>query len=253
MIAQIRTLIADDEPAARDAMAQLLAEDPEIDLVAASQDGPATLAAIRSHEPHLVFLDVQMPGCDGFAVLRQLQGVLPAVVFVTAHDRHALQAFDAHAVDYLLKPYDDERFHTALARAKQRVRAGRLGEALRPLLEGLAHASSPRPRIMVRKDGRVTVIDARDIDWVEADGDSVRIHVGKMIHVKRDTLTAFEQLLDPVTFVRVHRSTIVNVERIVALEPYFKGEWVLILQDGAKLKLSRQARPRLAAALGRDF
>lgn len=253
MIARIRTLIADDEPAARDSMALLLTADPEIEVVASCPDGPATVAAIRAHAPHLVFLDVQMPGCDGFAVLRQLDGQLPAVVFVTAYDGYALPAFDAHAVDYLLKPYDDERFHTALARAKQRVRAGRLGEELRPLLEVLAQASTPRARIMVRKDGRVTVLDARDIDWVEADGDSVRIHVGKMVHVKRDTMAAFEQLLDPATFVRVHRSTLVNVERITALEPYFKGEWVIILQDGARLKLSRQARPRLAAALGRDF
>ncbi len=265
MTRPIRTLIADDEPAAREAIELLLATDPEIEVVGSAGDGPATVAALQAEHPDLVFLDVQMPGFDGFEALRQVPppGLPAAVVFVTAYDRYALHAFEAHALDYLLKPFDDDRFRQAVDRAKARVREARLGARSRELLSALQALAAPAPerganpgplrRLMIRKDGRVTILPVQDVDWVEADGDNLRIHAGRAVHVLRDTMANLERALDPARFVRVHRSTIVNLERIQALEPYFRGEYVMILRDGTRLKLSRGSRERLVAALGQEF
>jgi len=256
----VRTLVVDDEPAARDAILTLLAGDPEIAVVGACADGPAALAAIRAERPDLLLLDVQMPEMDGFALLRELEDAeLPVVVFVTAHDQYALNAFDVHAVDYLLKPYDDARFRTALARAKQQVRQGRLGgirEQLRRLLEG---ASVPGTgdaylrRLVTRANGRMTVVAVEDVDWIEADGDYARIHAGRDAHALRETMKLLESRLDPSRFVRIHRSIIVNVERIKELQPYFRNEYVAVLRDGTRLKVSRGCRPQLERALGRSL
>jgi two-component system LytT family response regulator len=260
---RIRTLIADDEPAARDAIRSLLADDADIDIVGDCADGRSALETVRASRPDLMFLDVQMPGMDGISVLRALDPAeLPVVVFITAHDRYAVNAFEVHAVDYLLKPFDDRRFHQALAIAKERVRQGRIG-ALRQELIDLLGAPAEAPaaaldggylkRLVIKSGGRVTLLGVADIDWIEADGDYVKVHAGRAWHLLRETMKHIEGQFDPAQFVRIHRSTIVNVERIKELQPYFKGEYVVKLHDGTSLKLSRGFRPHLEKALGRTF
>lgn len=262
---QIRTLIVDDEPAARAAIRTLLAGDPEVLVLGEYADGRSALGAIREHAPDLLFLDVQMPEMDGFTMLAQVDpNQLPVVVFVTAYDQYALRAFDAHALDYLLKPFDDDRFRQAVGRAKQQVRQGKLGalsQQLLALLDGTgppAATSTPHngqylKRLVIKAGGRVTILGVRDIDWIEADGDYVKIHAGKVWHLLRETMKHLETQFDPARFVRIHRSTIVNVERIKELQPYFRGEYVVILHDGTSLKLSRGYKDHLEAALGRGF
>jgi two-component system LytT family response regulator len=265
--AAIRALIVDDEPAARDAIRALLAGDSDIHIVGECADGRSALRTIASTTPELLFLDVQMPEMDGFTMLRQLDPArLPVVVFVTAYDQYALRAFDVHATDYLLKPFDDDRFRDAVSRAKQSVRAGQLGrlsEELRALLDGITPGEPPRgaaaaggpylKRLVIKSGGRVTLLSVRDIDWIEAEGDYVKIHVGKAWHLLRETMKRLEAQFDPSRFVRIHRSTIVNVERIKELQPYFRGEYVVILQDGKSLKLSRGYKEHLESVLGRRF
>ena len=271
----IRALIVDDEPAARDAIRSLLAGDGEIHIVGECADGRSALRAIATTSPDLLFLDVQMPEMDGFTMLRQIDPAhLPVVVFVTAFDQYALRAFDVHATDYLLKPFDDERFREAVSRAKQSVRAGQLGrlsEELRALLDGVTPSAAPTStaggggggggvgggpylkRLVIKSGGRVTLLNVRDIDWIEAEGDYVKIHVGKAWHLLRETMKRLEAQFDPARFVRIHRSTIVNVERIKELQPYFRGEYVVILHDGKSLKLSRGYKEHLESVLGRRF
>ena len=265
--AAIRALIVDDEPAARDAIRSLLAGDADIHIVGECADGRTALRAIASTAPELLFLDVQMPEMDGFTMLRQLDPArLPVVVFVTAFDQYALRAFDVHAADYLLKPFDDDRFRDAVSRAKQNVRAGQLGrlsEELRALLDGVmpgapaSRTAAPGgpylKRLVIKSGGRVTLLNVRDIDWIEAEGDYVKIHVAKAWHLLRETMKRLEAQFDPARFVRIHRSTIVNVERIKELQPYFRGEYVVILHDGKSLKLSRGYKEHLESVLGRKF
>lgn len=257
----IRALIVDDEPAARDTIRGLLARDPEVTVVGECGDGRSALDTIREAAPQLVFLDVQMPEMDGFAMLRQLApSELPVVVFTTAYDQYALQAFEVHAVDYLLKPFDDDRFREALARAKERVRQGRveaLSGRLRDLLDGTEGTEDARgrylTRLMVREGERMVVVPVRDIDWIEADGDVLRIHAGRAQYALRETLKNLEQRLDPSRLIRIHRSTIVSVDRVRELQPYFRGEYVVILHDGTRLRLSRGCRAKVEAVLGGRF
>ncbi|HKW41975.1 MAG TPA: LytTR family DNA-binding domain-containing protein [Gemmatimonadales bacterium] len=260
----IRTLIVDDEPNARAGIRQLLSGDPEIVVAGECSDGRQATAAIRESIPDLVFLDVQMPELDGFGVLREV-GVdgPPAFVFVTAYDQYALRAFEVHAIDYLLKPFTDERFRESLQRAKQQVRQGQLvglSRNLAALLDSVAGRDSPpQPsarhgyleRLVVKSAGKVTLLRVADIEWIDAEGDYVRIHVGKAWHLLRETMKTLEARLDPERFVRIHRSTIVNLERIRELQPFFRGEYVVVLQSGVTLKLSRGYRDHLEARLGR--
>jgi len=256
----IRTLIVDDEPAARDGMRHLLAADPEIVLAGECSNGREAAAAIRDTAPDLVFLDVQMPGLDGFGVLREV-GVdrAPAVVFVTAFDQYALRAFDVHAIDYLLKPFTDDRFRQSLEQAKQLVRQGRLGDLSSKLAALLDHdePAPPRPRyldrLVVKSGGKVTLLPVGEIEWIDAEGDYVRIHVGKTWHLLRETMKNLEDQLDSARFVRIHRSTIVNLEKVKELQPFFRGEYVVVLHNGTTLKLSRGYRDNLEARLGRTF
>jgi two-component system, LytTR family, response regulator len=256
----IRTLIVDDEPTARDGMRHLLAADPEIVLAGECSNGREAAAAIRDTAPDLVFLDVQMPGLDGFGVLREV-GVdrAPAVVFVTAFDQYALRAFDVNALDYLLKPFTDDRFRQSLERAKQLVRQGRLGDLSRKLAALLEH-DEPAParpryldRLVVKSGGKVTLLPVGEIEWIDAEGDYVRIHVGKTWHLLRETMKNLEDQLDSARFVRIHRSTIVNLEKVKELQPFFRGEYVVVLHNGTTLKLSRGYRDNLEARLGRTF
>jgi two-component system LytT family response regulator len=260
----IVTLIADDEPTAREGMRHLLCRDPEIVVAGECANGREAARAIRTTAPDLVFLDVQMPELDGFAVLREI-GVerAPAVVFVTAYDQYALRAFEVHAIDYLLKPFTDDRFRESLERAKQQVRQGRLGELSRKLAalletygESLPGAVAPPrrtylERLAVKAHGKVTLLRAAEIEWIDAEGDYVRIHVGKAWHLLRETMKNLEQQLDPERFVRIHRSTIVNLERVKELQPFFRGEYVVVLHNGTTLKLSRGYRDHFQTRLGR--
>jgi two-component system, LytTR family, response regulator len=255
----IRTLIVDDEPAAREGMRHLLAADPEIVLAGECSNGREAVAAIRDTSPDLAFLDVQMPELDGFGVLREV-GVerAPAVVFVTAFDQYALRAFDVHAIDYLLKPFTDDRFRQSLDRAKQLVRQGRLGDLSRKLAALLDNdESTPAPhyldRLVVKSGGKVTLLPVGEIEWIDAEGDYVRIHVGKTWHLLRETMKNLEDQLDAARFVRIHRSTIVNLEKVKELQPFFRGEYVVVLHNGTTLKLSRGYRDNLEARLGRTF
>jgi two-component system LytT family response regulator len=236
-MAQIRALIVDDEALARERVRTLLAGAPGVTVLAECTGGREAVEAILAHQPDLVFLDVQMPDLDGFQVLEALGDYqLPAIVFVTAYDEYALRAFDVHAVDYLLKPIEPERF----ARTLEHVRStlGNRSERLEALLDALATRDLPLDRLVIRTRGKVSFLTPSEIDWLEADGKHVKLHVGRETHVVRQQLKRLEPRLAPHGFVRVHRSAIVNVDRIKELEPWFHGEYVVILKDGTKLTSS---------------
>ncbi len=251
----IRTLVADDEPLARERIVTLLQEEPDIEVVAECQDGESAIESIRRLSPHLVFLDIQMPAGDGFGVVDRLEGHrLPMVIFVTAYDAHALRAFEVHALDYLLKPFDRDRFRRAIARAREelaQVESGRLArEVLALASDRQADRGTRRSRIVIKGNGRVFFLPTRDIDWIEAAGNYLKLHVNGEGHMIRQTMAAMESDLDPSLFVRIHRSTIVNIDRIKELQPLFNGEFLVILRSGARLTLSRGYRERLEELLG---
>ena len=247
----ISTLIVDDETEARRGLRALLHEDGDIDVVAECRDGREAVDAILLHRPQLVFLDVQMPRLDGFEVVRSVQETcLPLVIFTTAYDRYALQAFDVHAVDYLLKPFSNRRFRQALQQAKEQVQHEQaldaLNERLRHLIERLdrppRRAASPQThlrRLAVKQQERVTFVDVEDIDWIEAADNYVCLHVGEHSHLVRATLSQMEEALDPERFLRIHRSRIVNVDRIREMHPLGSGDCLLVLDDGTELTSSR--------------
>jgi two-component system LytT family response regulator len=246
----LRVLIVDDEELARQRLQRLLASEHDVEVIGEACDGVQAVESIRALVPDLVFLDVQMPEVDGFAVLEQLRPrPVPAVIFVTAHDDYALRAFDVHAVDYLRKPFDAARFREAFARARQRLAGAGAEEHARKLDALLAqvetHPPRSRERIMVRTDGRLYLVRIDDIDWIEAAGNYVKLHVGRETHLMRETMTGIEKMLDPTRFLRIHRSTIVNLDRVREMQPWFSGEYTVILRDGTQLRLSRVYRERL--------
>ena len=267
----IRTIIVDDEQLARRGIRARLERAGGYNIVAECANGNEAIAAIREHQPAVVFLDVQMPGIDGFGVIDAIGAEqMPVVIFVTAFDNHALKAFEAHAFDYLLKPIDDVRFVTTIERARHRVvereesgvarRLAALMNDIRPVLAADEHgarhvesadaATAPVNRIVVRERDRVLLIDVGDIDWIGADGDYVRVHASGKSHLIRDTMIAMEQRLDRGAFLRIHRSTIVNTSRIRELRPYSSREYAVILRDGTRLRLSRRYRERLRTHFG---
>ena len=245
---KIRTLIVDDEMLARERLRQLLQTEPEIEVIGECTDGREALTAIQNGSPDLVFLDVQMPELDGFSVLEAIPEPRPVVVFVTAHDKFALRAFEVHAVDYLLKPFDRERFQTALKRAMERVRH-RDGEANQQkqaaLLAEVRPPSKPTDRLAVKSSGRVIFVKISDLDWIDAAHNYVELHAGKETHLLRETLNAIETRLPADRFVRISRSTIVNIDRVKELQPLFHGEYTVTLQNGTRLTLSRRYRDKL--------
>lgn len=246
---KIRTLIVDDEPLARDRLRQLLREQPEIELVGECADGMAAVELIDQKSPELVFLDVQMPEMDGFGVLANIQAdPPPVIVFVTAHDQFALRAFEVHAVDYLLKPFDRERFQLALQHAIEQVKhregAG-LNQRLADLIANLKTDTKPPEQLAVKTAGRVVFVKINDIDWIESAQNYVELHVGKESHLLRQTIEAMENRLPADKFARISRSTIVNTERIKELQALFHGEYSVILRNGTQLTLSRRYRDRL--------
>lgn len=259
--ARIRTIIVDDEPTARRGVRLLLERDPAIEIVGEATTGAEAADLIRRARPDLAFLDVQMPGSDGFAALQQLEPeCVPTVIFVTAYDEYALKAFEVHAVDYLLKPYDDARFGAALQRGKEEVRRrqtdtvnARLAQLLSYLQAGGGGAGqpaeAPSDRILVKSSGEIFFLKAEEIDWIEAEGDYMKFHVAGRAHLMRETMARLEARLDPKRFIRIHRSTIVNIDRLRKLSPSFAGEYAVVLHDGTKLKLSRGYHERIAAVL----
>jgi two-component system LytT family response regulator len=246
---KVRTLIADDELLARERLRQLLANRPEIELIGECADGRQAIDEIRKKTPELIFLDIQMPELDGFAVLDAINlELMPVIVFVTAHDKFALRAFDVHAVDYLLKPFDRERFESALRRALEQVR--HRGDPTRTqaqtdVLAGMPSPAKPVDRLAIKSAGRITILKTADIAWIEAAHNYVEIHEDKRSHLLRETMGGIEQKLRPEKFVRISRSVIVNVDRVKELQPTFYGEYKVTLLNGTVLTLSRRYRNKL--------
>lgn len=257
---QIRTIIVDDEPLARRNIRLLLKDDPEIEICGEANSGRDALSLIRKHSPDLVFLDIQMPELDGFGVLESIDAEqLPVIVFVTAFDQYALKAFEFHALDYLLKPFDDARFGKALAQAKLQVEQRELKD-LSQRLVALLESREQRPvaepsrnkyvsRLLIKSAGRVSFLKTDEIDYVQAEDYYVNLHVGRKGHLLRETMNEMEEKLDPAKFLRIHRSSIVNIERIRELQQHFNGEYIVLLHDGTELKLSRSRREQLQALL----
>lgn len=246
---KIKTLVVDDEPLARERLAGLLASQPDIEIVAQCRDGEEAVTAVIDHAPDLVFLDVQMPQMNGFEVIEAVGGDrMPPVIFVTAYDQHALRAFEVRALDYLLKPFDRERFNEALQRARrqiERAETGDLGRRLLALVKDLRRDQPRAERLVVKSGGRLFFLRTDEIDWVEAAGNYVRVHVGTTSHLMRETMTAIEGRLDPEKFFRIHRCRIVNMERIQELQPWLNGEYAVLLRTGTRLTLSRGYREKL--------
>ena len=267
----IRALVADDEPLARDRIRRLLDEEPDVAIVAECGDGDAAVAAIRAHRPDLAFLDVQMPGLDGLSVLDAVRPAeLPVVVFVTAFDQYAIRAFEVHALDYLVKPFNTRRFRAAVARAREALREERGSHEgrLLALVEQLsaekrelerrlgasgseterAGARDAHPdRLTIRAQGRIYFVRTADVDWIGSAGNYVELHVGAATHLLRESLASLAARLDPARFARIHRTTIVNVDRIREIQPWFSGDYVVILHGGTKLNMSRTYRGALLA------
>jgi two-component system LytT family response regulator len=251
----IHVLLVDDEPLAREMIREMLKDDPEAEVVAECVNGREAIEVIQEHNPDLIFLDVQMPEIGGFEVLEALKSVhMPHVIFVTAYDQYAVRAFEVHALDYLLKPFDRERFDSAWRRAKLHILATRNGEMdqrILAILEELKAGSKYLERLVIKSGGRVFFLDTDDIDWIEAEGNYVSVHTGKKSHLLRETISSLEAQLDPKKFLRIHRSSIVKIDRIKELQPWFHGEYRVILLDGTQLTLSRNYRENLQEALGR--
>jgi two-component system, LytTR family, response regulator len=246
---KIRALIVDDEPLARKRIRLLARDEPDLELIGECESAPDALAAIERDPPDLLFLDVQMPEMDGFELLHKLpREHLPVVIFTTAFDKHAVRAFEAHALDYLLKPFQPDRFKAAVARAREHLSTKQASSAARGLLDLLANrqGSSALPnaakylaRLTVKNDDRVVVIKTADIDSIESAGNYVSVNVGKEGHILRESLNALEKQLDPENFLRVSRSAIVNLDRVKELQPMFKGEHIIVLQSGKRLTMTR--------------
>jgi two-component system, LytTR family, response regulator len=260
MAEKIKTVIVDDEPLARRNLRLLLEKDPQIEIVDECRNGPEAVQAIQNLTPDLIFLDIQMPEMDGFDVLAKVdaQQIL-SIIFVTAFDQYALKAFEVHALDYLLKPFDDARFKKALQNAKAQIEKreiNKLGTKLLALLEDRmqkrelhSQEKTYLTRLMIKLANRVILLNVSEVDWIEADGNYAKLHVGRKAHMLREKMHDLEARLDPEKFVRIHRSIIVNLDRIKELHPHFNGDYIILLADGTQLKLSRSRREHLEARL----
>lgn len=255
MSTPLRVMIVDDEPIARRGVQRLLSHDADLEVVGEASSGVEAVAEVRRLRPEILILDIQMPDLDGFGVLQQLGGdLLPAVIFLTAFDQHAVRAFEVHALDYVLKPFDDERFEAALLRAKRQaygVREGDLADRLASLLgRGGVGEGRPYPdRIALRSGPRVSFVDAEEILFVRASSNYVEVKTRKHLHVLRETLAEMEVKLDPTLFIRIHRSTIINARAVQHVESVHRGEYVVTMLEGTRFPSSRSYRERLEKAL----
>jgi two-component system LytT family response regulator len=265
---RLQVLVVDDEPLARSGMTTLLEKDPELDVVAECGNGRTAVEAILELQPDLVLLDIQMPEMDGFEVLRAVGTErMPPVVFVTAYDQFAVRAFEVNALDYLLKPFDDDRFARAIERAKQSIRrpdVGELSKRLLRLLEAAERTTSNQTvadrgrgahlvRLVVKDAGRVFFVRTDEIDWIQAASYYVKLHVRGKVHLLRETMNSLESRLDPTAFFRVSRSAIVNLDRVREIQPFTRGAHVVILENGTRVKLSKTRREGLAELLGQEI
>jgi two-component system, LytTR family, response regulator len=254
----VRVVVADDEPIGRQRLIRLLQAEPDTEVVAACADGEEAVEAIREHLPDVVLLDIQMPQLDGFEVVAALgEAQQPSVIFVTAHDQYALRAFEVRAFDYLLKPVEADRLRLAMDRAtstQQRSAQGSVTRRILTLLEEInaRERGRGRDRLVVRTPERAFFLRADSVDWIEAAGKVVHLHVGRTVHALRESMAELEQELDPIRFVRVSRSVIVNLDRIQEIQPWFQGDYVLILADGTRLTSTRGYRDNMRKLLGRS-
>jgi two-component system LytT family response regulator len=254
----LRVVVADDEPMGRQRLVRLLQAEPDTDVVAACADGEEAVVAIREHAPDVVLLDIQMPHLDGFEVVAVLgEAHQPAVIFVTAHDHYALRAFEVHAIDYLLKPVDQDRLQDAIRRAVTPPGRPPQGSTTRRILTLLEELNARerhrgRDRLVVRTPERAFFLRSDTIDWIEAAGKFVHLHVGRSVHPLRQRMAELEQELDPARFLRISRSVIINIDRIQEVQPWFQGDYVLILTDGTRLTSTRGYRDNMRRLLGRS-
>jgi len=255
-VEKIRTLIVDDEPLAREGIQMRLKKEPDIEVIGECGNGREAVAVIERESPDLVFLDIQMPKLDGFGVIETI-GVtnMPQVIFVTAYDEHALRAFEVHALDYLLKPIDGDRFLEALERARGQIRGKNLeaiSEQLQKMIESLKVGKKYLERLSIKTSSRIFFLNVDEIDWIEAAGNYVQVHAGHESHLLHTTMNSLESRLDPDKFFRIHRSTIINIKQIKELHPMFHGEYRVILKDGVELTSGRSYKDRLQQLLN-DF
>ena len=256
----LRVIIADDERLARKKLHILLESEPEVQVVAECEDGRQTISAIHAHLPDLLLLDIQMPDLDGFQVLNEVPpGEMPVVIFTSAYDQYAIRAFEAHALDYLLKPFDQERLHHSIERACSEVRKSEDREITHRIMDLLSRVRSetrsgpePEGRLVIRAKGRVIFLNLDEIDWVEAAANYVRLNVGKEAYFFRETISRIAERLNPNLFIRIHRSTIVNVRKIKELIPVNSGEYIVILKTGKELSCSRGHRAGLQSVIDKN-
>lgn len=251
---KIRALVVDDEPIAREGVRMYLAAEADVEVAGECSNGLEAVVAVSELAPDLIFLDVQMPGLDGFGVVEAV-GVehMPAVIFVTAYDRYALRAFEVHALDYLLKPFDAERFQKAMTRARaliQKETSREVSTRLLALLENLRGEHRYLERLVIKSSGRIFFMNVDEVDWIEAADNYVKLHAGREAHLVRETLNNMESRLDPEKFVRIRRSSIVNIDSIKELRPLQGGEYNVVLRSGTELTSSRRYRGRLGSILG---
>lgn len=251
----IRVLLVDDEPLAREMVREMLLDDPDVEIIGECVNGREAVETIKITSPDLLFLDVQMPEVDGFGVLEALDKTrIPYVIFTTAYDQYAVRAFEVHALDYILKPFDRERFAASWERAKKQIFRDRnrgVDQRLLALLQELKVGKSYLERLVIKSGGRIFFLETSEIDWIEAEGNYVSVHSGKKAHLLRETISSLESQLDPKKFVRIHRSSVVRIDRIQELQPWFHGEYRVILTTGIQLTLSRKYKEKLQEALGK--
>jgi two-component system LytT family response regulator len=260
IIPVIRTIVADDEHLARKKLRVLLDSEPGVQVVAECQDGLQTVSAVQTHRPDLLLIDIRMPDMDGFEVLKQIASdEMPVVVFTTAYDQFAIRAFEAHALDYLLKPFDGERLHHAVERARaellkvhDRDLTGRILDLLAKNMEPKIESKPVDDRMVIRAGGKVVFLDVKEIDWIEAAANYVKLNVGKDSYLLREGIGSISERLDPDRFVRIHRSVIVNVRKIKELQPCESGEYIAVLRNGKELSCSRGYRTQLQRLIGRS-
>jgi len=254
---KIRTVIVDDEPIARRGIRAQLKEEADIEIVAECGNGRDAIKVIEEQKPDLVFLDIQMPELDGFSVIEAINAErLPAVIFVTAYDKYALRAFEVHALDYLLKPFDNERFTKALERARKQIERRSLSDLnrrLQSLIDDLKSNRKYAERLVIKSAGRIFFLSVEEIDWIEAADNYVRLHAGRDSHLLRETMSSLEGRLDPTQFLRIHRSIIINTRRIKELHPLFHGEYEIVLSNGKRLTSGRNYRNRLQELFGNSL